>query len=42
MKDLITDITQYMREHNDRDLSVEALAGKFGYSKFHFRRKLKN
>jgi AraC-like DNA-binding protein len=41
MRDSIDEITQYMREHNDRDLSVEALADVFGYSKFHFSREFK-
>jgi AraC-like DNA-binding protein len=41
MNDSIIEITQYMREHSDRDLSVESLAGMFGYSKFHFSREFK-
>lgn len=41
MRDSIIEITNYMREHNDRDLSVEALAEVFGYSKFHFSREFK-
>jgi AraC-like DNA-binding protein len=41
VKDSIIEITQYMREHNDRDLSVESLAEVFGYSKFHFSREFK-
>jgi AraC-like DNA-binding protein len=41
MKNSIVEITQYMREHNDRDISVAGLAAKFGYSKFHFSREFK-
>jgi methylphosphotriester-DNA--protein-cysteine methyltransferase len=41
MKDLINDITLFMREHTDRNLSIEELADKYGYSKFHFSREFK-
>ncbi|MDR2107899.1 MAG: AraC family transcriptional regulator [Coriobacteriales bacterium] len=41
MKDLITDITLFMREHTDRELSIEELANRYGYSKFHFSREFK-
>lgn len=41
MKSIISDITNYMREHTDRNLSVAELAQKFGYSKFHFSREFK-
>ena len=41
MKDVIADVTAYMREHADRDLSIEELAARYGYSKFHFSREFK-
>lgn len=41
MKDIIAEITTYMREHSDRELSIEDLAEQFGYSKFHFSREFK-
>ena len=41
MKDIITDITQYMREHIDRAISIEELAGRYGYSKYYFSREFK-
>ena len=41
MKDIIPDVTQYMREHTGRDLSIEELAGRYGYSKFHFSREFR-
>ena len=41
MKDIIRDITQFMREHTERDVSIEELANRFGYSKFHFSREFK-
>ncbi|GHV02508.1 AraC family transcriptional regulator [Clostridia bacterium] len=41
MKDKISEITNYMREHTDREISVEELADRFGYSKFHFSREFK-
>ena len=41
MKELISDITQYMRLHIDRAISIEELAARYGYSKFHFSREFK-
>jgi AraC-like DNA-binding protein len=41
MKDIILDVVLYMREHNERDLSIEELADRFGYSKFHFAREFR-
>ena len=41
MNELMTDITLFMREHTDRELTIEELANKYGYSKFHFSREFK-
>lgn len=41
MKAIITEVTTYMREHTDREISIEELAEQFGYSKFHFSREFK-
>lgn len=41
MKEIISDITQFMRDHTGREVSVEELASDFGYSKFHFSREFK-
>lgn len=41
MRESIQEITEYMREHASRDLTIGELAQYFGYSKFHFSREFK-
>ena len=41
MKQIIAEVTQFMRDHTERDVSIEELADRFGYSKFHFSREFK-
>ncbi|MDR3318939.1 MAG: AraC family transcriptional regulator [Clostridiales bacterium] len=41
MREIIEDITQYMRDHADREYTVEEVSRHFGYSKFYFSKEFK-
>ena len=41
MQDKIKEITRYMRENKNKEISIEMLAETFGYSKYYFSRQFK-